>query len=398
MSYILSKKALQISPSVTLEITAKAKAMKAKGIDVVNFGAGEPDFETPSNIKGEGISAIKSGKTRYTPASGIVELKEAICNKFNNDNNLLYKLGNIVISNGAKQSIYNALLAIINPGDEVIIPVPYWVSYPELIKLADGKPVLIKTKEENSFKYEMDDLNKALTSKTKAIILNSPNNPTGSIYSKEELAEIADWVVKNNIFVISDEIYEKLVYDTEKHISIASLNDEIKNLTIVINGMSKAYAMTGWRIGYAAANEEIAKLMSNIQSHTTSNPCSISQYASVEGLVGDQSSVEYMKKHFAERRNVMVDMVNSIKGLSCRKPKGAFYVMVNFKNIKGKNIAGTKVESSLDFAKLLLDKVKVAVIPGIAFGNDDYIRLSYATSMENIKEGLRRIKQIVEEK
>lgn len=398
MSYILSKKALQISPSVTLEITAKAKAMKAKGIDVVSFGAGEPDFETPSNIKDEGINAIKSGKTRYTPASGIVELKEAICNKFNNDNNLLYKPGNIVISNGAKQSIYNALLAIINPEDEVIVTVPYWVSYPELIKLVDGKPVLIKTKEENNFKYEMNDLNKALTSKTKAIILNSPNNPTGSIYSKEELVEIADWAVKNNIFVISDEIYEKLVYDTEKHISIASLNDEIKNLTIVINGMSKAYAMTGWRIGYAAANEEIAKLMSNIQSHATSNPCSISQYASVEGLVGDQSSVEYMKKHFEERRNVMVDMVNSIEGLSCRKPKGAFYVMVNLKNIKGKTIAGMKVESSLDFAKLLLDKVKVAVIPGIAFGDDDYIRLSYATSMENIKEGLRRIKQIVEEK
>lgn len=396
MNKKLSEKGLKISPSVTLEITAKAKAMKAEGIDVVSFGAGEPDFNTPENIIAEGIKSIKEGKTRYTPASGIIELKEAICNKFNKDNGLNYSTNNIIISSGAKHSIYNALMAITNPGDEIIISVPYWVSYPELIKIAGGVPVMIKTKEENGFKYTVDDLNNVMTKNTKAIILNSPNNPTGTFYTLEELEKIADWAIKNEIFIISDEIYEKLVYDGEKHISIASLNDEIKDLTIVINGMSKAYAMTGWRIGYAAANTDIIKIMSNVQSHTTSNPCSISQYASVEGLLGNQDSVQKMKVHFEERRNVMVDMVNSINGLSCRKPKGAFYVMVNITKIKGKTIRGMKIESSLDFAKLLLDEGKVAVIPGIGFGDDDYIRLSYATSMENIKEGLTRIKNIVE--
>ena len=398
MNIKLSEKGLKISPSVTLEITAKAKSMKDQGIDVVSFGAGEPDFNTPENIVEEGIKAIKEGKTRYTPASGILELKEAVCEKLKRDNNLTYSPKNIIISSGAKHSIYNALMAITNPGDEIIISVPYWVSYPELIKLAGGKPIFIKTKEENDFKYTLEDLNNALSDKTKAIILNSPNNPTGTFYNKNELEKIADWAVKNNIFVISDEIYEKLVYDGENHVSIASLDEKIKDLTILINGMSKAYAMTGWRIGYAAANEEITKVMSNIQSHTTSNPCSISQYASVEGLSGDQSSVEKMKKHFEERRNFMVDTVNSIEGLSCRKPKGAFYVMVNITKIKGKTIRGMKIEDSLDFAKLLLDEGNVAVIPGIGFGDDDYIRLSYATSMENIEKGLSRIKTIIEDK
>ena len=398
MNTKLSEKGLKISPSVTLEITAKAKSMKDQGIDVVSFGAGEPDFNTPENIVEEGIKAIKEGKTRYTPASGILELKEAVCEKLKRDNNLTYSPKNIIISSGAKHSIYNALMAITNPGDEIIISVPYWVSYPELIKLAGGKPIFIKTKEENDFKYTLEDLNNALSDKTKAIILNSPNNPTGTFYNKNELEKIADWAVKNNIFVISDEIYEKLVYDGENHVSIASLDEKIKDLTILINGMSKAYAMTGWRIGYAAANEEITKVMSNIQSHTTSNPCSISQYASVEGLSGDQSSVEKMKKHFEERRNFMVDTVNSIEGLSCRKPKGAFYVMVNITKIKGKTIRGMKIEDSLDFAKLLLDEGNVAVIPGIGFGDDDYIRLSYATSMENIEKGLSRIKTIIEDK
>ncbi len=395
MSLNLSEKGLKISPSVTLEITAKAKAMKAEGIDVISFGAGEPDFNTPENIRKEGIKAIEEGLTRYTPASGIVQLKEAVCKKFKKENNLNYSPKNIIISSGAKHSISNALMAILNPGDEVIIAVPYWVSYPEMVKISGGTPVYIHTKEENDFKFTISDLNQALNDKTKAIILNSPSNPTGSIYTKEELSEIANWAIKNNIFVISDEIYERLVYDGE-HISIASINDDIKNQTIVINGMSKAYAMTGWRIGYAAANEEIVKVMSNIQSHTTSNPCSISQYASVEGLLGDQSNVEKMKKQFENRRNYMVDTINSIEGLSCRKPKGAFYIMVNISQLKGKTIKGNKIEGSLDFAKVLLDESKVAVIPGIGFGDDNYIRLSYATSMENIEEGLKRIKNIVE--
>ena len=295
MKFHLSEKGLKISSSVTLEITAKAKSMKAKGIDVISFGAGEPDFNTPENIRKEGIRAIEEGLTKYTPASGISELKEAICKKFKEDNNLEYSVENIVVSNGAKHSIYNALMAILNPGEEVIIGVPYWVSYPELIKLAGGEPVFIHTLEEKEFKFTVEDLEKVKTNKTKAIILNSPSNPTGSIYYREELEAIAEWAVENNIFVISDEIYEKLIYDGE-HISIASINEDIKDLTIVINGMSKAYAMPGWRIGYLAAHKEIAKVISNIQSHTTSNPCSISQYASVVGLTGEQNAVYEMKK------------------------------------------------------------------------------------------------------
>jgi len=396
MKFNLSEKGLKISSSVTLEITAKAKSMKAKGIDVISFGAGEPDFNTPENIRKEGVRAIEEGLTKYTPASGINELKEAVCKKFKRDNNLEYSIENIVISNGAKHSIYNALMAILNPEEEVIVGIPYWVSYPELIKIAGGKPIFIHTKEENDFKFTVADLEKARTNKTKAIILNSPSNPTGSIYYKEELEKIAKWAVDNNIFVISDEIYEKLIYDGE-HVSIASINDDIKDLTIVINGMSKAYAMPGWRIGYLAAHKEIANVISNIQSHTTSNPCSISQYASVAGLTGDQNIVYEMKKEFEKRRNYMVEMINSIKGLSCKKPKGAFYIMVNISQLKGTTIKGRNINSSLDFAKVLLEEGKVAVVPGIGFGDDNYIRLSYATSMKNIEKGLKRIKKIVEE-
>lgn len=391
----LSTKGLSISSSVTLEITAKAKDMRDQGIDVISFGAGEPDFITPKNIRQEGIRVIEEGLVKYTAASGIIELKEAICKKFKKENNLDYSSENIIISNGAKQSIYNALMAIMNPGDEVIIGVPYWVSYPELIKISGGEPVYIQTKEDRNFKFNVEDLNKVLTDRTKAIILNSPSNPTGSIYDEQELKEIADWAVKNDILIISDEIYEQLTYD-ENHVSIASLNDDIKDRTIVINGMSKAYAMTGWRIGYAAAHKDIVRVMSNLQSHTTSNPCSISQYASVVGLSGDQSNVMKMKKYFKERRNYMVEIINNIKGLSCKKPGGAFYIMVNITNIKGKVFNDVKIDTSLDLAKILLDNGKVAVIPGIGFGDDDYIRLSYATSIENIKEGLKRIKDIIE--
>lgn len=395
MNFNLSEKGLKISPSVTLEITAKAKTMKAKGIDVISFGAGEPDFNTPESIRKEGIRAIEEGLTKYTAASGIAELKEAICKKFKGDNDLEYTSENIIISSGAKHSIYNALMAILNPGDEVIIGVPYWVSYPELIKLAGGNPVLLHTREENDFKFSIEDLDIIKSDKTKAIILNSPSNPTGAIYNKDELEKIAEWAVKNKIFVISDEIYEKLVYDGE-HISIASLNEDIKNLTIVINGMSKAYAMTGWRIGYLATHKDIAKVISNIQSHTTSNPCSISQYASVVGLNGDQTDVYKMKEQFEKRRNYMVETINSIKGLSCRKPKGAFYIMVNISQLKNSIIKGNNINSSLDLARVLLDEGRVAVIPGIGFGDDNYIRLSYATSMENVEEGLKRIKEILE--
>lgn len=397
MSSDLSKRALGISPSLTLEITDKAQKMKKSGIDIIGFGAGEPDFNTPENIQNAGIEAIKAGKTRYTAASGIPELKTAICEKLKRDNNLEYDNSNILISSGAKHSIFNAFYAILNPGDEVIIPVPYWVSYPEFVKVVGGIPVLVKTTEDNGFKYTKECLESAITKKTKAIILNSPSNPTGTVYTKAELEMIAEIAVKNNIFVISDEIYEKLVYDGEEHISIASINEDIKKLTIVINGMSKAYAMTGWRIGYAAADSEIVKVMSNVQSHTTSNACSVSQYASVEALTGDQSVICDMIKEFDKRRVYMVDRISKINYLSCRKPKGAFYVMANISAAKGKTIRGREIKDSLDFTSLLLEEAEVAVVPGIAFGDDDYVRLSYATSMDNIEKGLDRIEKVLAE-
>lgn len=392
---MLSKKAMKISPSLTLAITAKAKKMKAEGVDVIGFGAGEPDFNTPKNIQQAAIKAIESGQTRYTPASGIIELKEAIVNKLKRDNNLTYKTSQIVISTGAKQCLANAFQAILNPGDEVLIGAPYWVSYPELVQLADGVATFVETQENNSFKLTIEALEKAVNDKTKAMILNSPNNPTGTAYTKEELEKIATFAQKHDIIIISDEIYEKLLYGESGHISIASLSEDAYNRTIVINGVSKAYAMTGWRIGYAAASEKITSLMSNIQSHTTSNPCSISQYASVEALNGDQSEVERMKQEFKKRRDFMVDRINSINNLSCVKPEGAFYVMVNISKVLNKEVDGKIIKDSLTFSDLLLEKEKVAVIPGIAFGVDDFIRLSYATSMENIEKGLNRIEDFV---
>lgn len=392
---MLSEKAMEISPSLTLAITAKAKKMKAEGIDVIGFGAGEPDFNTPKNIQQAAIKAIEAGQTRYTAASGIIELKEAVVNKFKKDNNLTYKTSQIIISTGAKQCLANIFQSILNPGDEVLIGAPYWVSYPELVQLADGVPTFVDTEESNSFKLTIESLEKAVTKKTKAMILNSPNNPTGTAYMKEELEKIATFAQKHDIIIISDEIYEKLLYGESGHISIASLSEDAYNRTIVINGVSKAYAMTGWRIGYAAASEKITSLMSNIQSHTTSNPCSISQYASVEALNGDQSEVEKMKQEFKKRRDFMVDKINSINNLSCVKPEGAFYVMVNISKVLNKEVDGKIIKDSLTFSDLLLEKEKVAVIPGIAFGVDDFIRLSYATSMENIEKGLNRIEDFV---
>lgn len=391
----LSSKGKGISSSVTLAITAKAKTLKEQGVDVVSFGAGEPDFNTPENIQEAGIKAIKKGLTRYTPASGILELKEAICKKFLKDNHLEYKPSQIVISNGAKHSLYNTLMAICNPGDEVIVPIPYWVSYPELVKLVDGVPIYVETKEEDNFKYTKASLLNAITNKTKAIILNSPNNPTGVVYTKEELEMVAEIAIKHDLIIISDEIYEKLVYDGVKHISIASLSEEIKKRTVVINGVSKAYAMTGWRIGYAASEEEIAKIMSNIQSHATSNPNSLAQYASVEALNGPQDAIELMRKEFEKRRNYMVEKINSIANISCSKPDGAFYVMVNISKLIGKTIKGFEIKSSLDLCAALLEVEKVAAIPGAGFGSDNYIRLSYATSLKNIIEGLNRIEKFL---
>ncbi|MEG2353109.1 MAG: pyridoxal phosphate-dependent aminotransferase [Clostridium sp.] len=388
---IYSKKAEQISASLTLAITAKAKQMKADGIDVIGFGAGEPDFDTPENIQNAAIMAIKSGKTRYTAASGIPELKDAIIEKFKNDNNLSYSQSQIIISTGAKQCLANTFQAILNPGDEVIVASPYWVSYPELIQLADGIPVLVDTKEENEFKYDLNELDSYVNNNTKAILINSPNNPTGTVYTLEELSSIAELAKKHDLIIVSDEIYENLLYGEVKHVSIASISEDAYNRTVVINGVSKSYAMTGWRIGYAAANEKITKLMSNVQSHTTSNPNSIAQYASVEALSGDQSEIKKMIEEFKRRRDFMVEEINSIDNLSCIKPKGAFYVMINISKVIGKECNGEKITGSLNLSRILLENEKVAVIPGIAFGVDEFIRLSYATSMENIKTGLLRI-------
>lgn len=394
---MISLKASGISPSPTLAIDSKFKEMKANGEDVVGFGAGEPDFDTPQHIKNAAIEAINAGFTKYTPAAGTIALRKAVADKFLRDNGLSYDVQNIVISNGAKHSLVNAFMAICNPGDEVIVPAPFWVSYTEMIKLADGVPVVITASEDNNFKVSVEDLEKAVTPKTKALVLNSPSNPTGMVYTKEELKAIADFAVKHNIYVISDEIYEKLIYEGE-HISIASFNDKIKNLTIVINGVSKTYAMTGWRIGFAAANAKIAKAMANIQSHAASNPNSIAQAATVAALEGGEDEVEEMKRHFKQRRDFMVDEINSIEGVSCKKPQGAFYIMMNISELIGKEYYGKVINNADDFAELFLNIAQVAVVPGTGFGADKYVRWSYATSMENITEGLNRLKKFLDKK
>lgn len=391
----LSRKAQAIEPSLTLAITAKAKEMKEKGIDVISFSAGEPDFNTPKNIINAAIKAMEDGNTKYTSVNGILQLREAICKKFKDDNGLEYNPSQIVVSTGAKQSLANTFLAILNPGDEVIVSTPYWVSYPELIKLADGKPVFVEGDEKSNYKFTKENLEKAVTAKTKAIVLNTPNNPTGTIYNKEELEVIADFAKKYNIIIISDEMYEKLIYDNENHISIASLSKDAYERTIVINGLSKSYAMTGWRIGYCAAREKIAKLMISIQSHVTSNVCSITQYAALEALNGPQDEITKMINEFEKRRNYMINRIESIDNLSIVKPKGAFYIMINIENCLGKEINGKILNDSMEFCASLLENEKLAVIPGKAFGLNNYIRVSYATSMEAIKEGLNRIESFI---
>lgn len=391
----LSNKYMGINASPTLAIDSKFKQMKADGLDVVGFGAGEPDFDTPKHIKQAAIDAINNNLTKYTPASGTLELKKAICKKFKDDNGLSYEPNQIVVSNGAKHSLVNAFGALLNPGDEVIIPAPFWVSYPEMVKYCDGVPVVIHTTEADGFKFTAEQFENAITNKTKALVLNSPSNPTGMMYSKAELEAIADVAVKHNIYVISDEIYEKLVYTDTKHISIASLNNKIKDLTIVINGVSKTYAMTGWRIGFTASNPELAKLMGNVQSHVTSNPNSIAQAATVAALLGPKDDLEIMKKAFDERRKHMVERINRIDGVSCIMPEGAFYVMMNISKLFGKTIAGTVVNSAEDFANVFLDKCLVAVVPGTSFEAREFVRWSYATSMENIDEGLNRLEKLL---
>lgn len=394
MQTYISEMAKAVSPSPTLFLDAKFKQMKKEGIPVVGFGAGEPDFATPENINKAAIAAIENGFTKYTPASGTVELKQAICKKFKDDCGLDFGIENIVVSNGAKHSLTNIFMAICEKGDEVIIPAPFWVSYPEMVKMAGGVPKYLNTSEENDFKFSPEELEAAITPKTRALILNTPSNPTGMVYTEDVLKKIADIAVKHNIYVILDEIYEKLIYEGE-HISIATFGEEIKNLTIIVNGMAKAYAMTGWRIGYTASNASVAKAMSNIQSHATSNPNSIAQAASVEALLGDQSSVDAMRTEYIKRRDYMVDRINSMDGISCRKPNGAFYIFMNVKELLGKERYGKVFNTASELCDDILERALVAMVPSEGFGIDGYVRLSYATSMENIKEGLDRIEKYI---
>ena len=383
----LAKRVEDVAASITLAITAKARKMKAEGKSITNFAAGEPDFDTPANIKAAAVSAITRGFTKYTPASGTNELKAAICDKFRKDNGLSYKPSQVVVSCGAKHSLYNIFQALCEKGDEVIIPSPYWVSYPEMVKLSGATPVIVKTTSANGFRLTEKDLEKATTKRTKALILNSPSNPTGSVYCIENLSMVAKWAEERNIFVISDEIYEKLIYDNLTHISIASLSKKMHELTIVVNGVSKSYSMTGWRIGYLAGNELLVASINKIQSHSTSNPTSISQMAALEALKGKQDFIAEAYKEFAARRDYLAARISEIEKLSFFKPSGAFYLF--------SNISKTGMDS-MTFAKRLLEEAHVAVIPGIAFGWDTHVRMSFAAGMEEIKEGMNKLTRWLE--
>jgi aspartate aminotransferase len=377
----ISARAAQLTPSLTLAIDSKAKAMKAEGIDICGFGAGEPDFDTPEHIKEAAIAALQAGFTKYTPSSGLPELRQAIADKFAADNGLEYRASQVIVSNGAKHSCYNAVLATCERGDEVIIPAPYWVSYPDMIRLAGAEPVIVQTSERNGWKMTAEEFENAMTPRTKMVVLNSPGNPTGSVYSREELEGIVNVAAEEDIYILSDEIYEKLVYDGAEHVSVASLSKQAYDLTITVNGFSKSYAMTGWRLGYMGAPEAIARAVDSIQSHSTSNPCSFAQKGAIAALKGDQQPLSDMHDEFDMRRNYMFDRISKIPNISAVKPLGAFYVLVNISQLG---------LTSQNFADRLLSKANVAIVPGAAFGDDRTVRLSYATSIDIIKKGLDR--------
>ncbi|MCL2593262.1 MAG: pyridoxal phosphate-dependent aminotransferase [Defluviitaleaceae bacterium] len=389
----LSEMALNVKESSTLSITAMAKQLSEQGADLAAFTAGEPDFDTPEHIKKAAIDATNSGFTKYTPSSGTVDLRKAICAKLKKDNSLSYEPNQIVVSNGAKHSLSNIFLSILNKNDEVIIPAPFWLSYPEMVHIAGGKSIIVHTSSENGFKLTVTELEKAYTKNTKALILNSPNNPTGAVYSKEELEQIAEFAIKNDIIVIADEIYENLVYSGIQHISIASLSEEIFKRTIIVNGFSKGYAMTGWRLGYTASSKEIADAMGNIQSHMTSNPNSMAQKGAVVALTGDQASVENMRVEFEKRRNYIYDRAKNIPLISCNKPDGAFYLFIDVSGLLNDSLKSAK-----DIADVLLKEYSVVVVPCADFGFPNHIRLSYAISMEDITKGMDRIEKFVSEK
>ncbi len=397
MPLTLSERTLAISPSVTLAIDARAKQLRAEGQDVIGFSAGEPDFCTPEYINDAGKFAIDAGITRYTPVAGTLDLRQKICEKFHHDNAVDYTPAEILVSNGAKQALFMALCAILNPGDEVLLPTPCWVSYPEMIRMAGGTPVMIHGCEENNFVVTAEMMRPYVTEHTKALIINTPNNPNGCVWNREELAAIADLAVECGFYVISDEIYEKLIYDDEKHCCMASFGPEIKKQCIVVNGVSKTYAMTGWRIGYAAGPKNVIKAMTSFQSHATSGANSIAQYAAATALSCGDKYILSMIDEYNGRRRLMYRLVNEIDGMSCKLPKGAFYIMASLKQIIGRSHKGQVITGSTRFAELLLDEKRVAVVPALAFGDDNYIRLSYATSRQNIVEGMARIKEFVSE-
>lgn len=391
----LSKLALAVEPSSTMAIDAMFKQMKADGMDVIGFGAGEPDFPTPIHIKEAGIAAINNNDTRYTPASGTLELRNAIAKRLQEDCGITYTAAEISVSNGAKPCVCVALQALVNPGDEIILPAPFWVSYIELVRMAGGVPVVVYATEAEDFKISAEKLEAAITPKTKAIMLNNPSNPTGMMYTRTELEAIAKVCIEKDIYVISDEIYYRLVYDRNEFISFASISPEAKERTIIVNGVSKSYAMTGWRIGYTAAPAPIAKVIANYLSHSTGSACAISQKAAVMALSAPQDSIEEMRVAFEDRRNYMVERMNKIEGVSCINPDGAFYVMMNIKQLLGKELFGTVINSADEFASIFLKYGKVAVVPGTGFSAPNFVRWSYATSMENISEGLRRLECVL---
>lgn len=392
---MLSDRARSLKPSPTLAITAKEKALRAQGLDVVGFGAGEPDFDTPIHIKKAAIDAILDGYTKYTPASGSEELKDAIIAKFKRDNDLEYKREEVIVTCGGKHALYNLFQAIFQEGDEVIIPVPYWVSYPAMAELAGATPVFVETHEEEEYQLSPEELKRHITGKTKGIVLNYPSNPAGSVYRRPNLEALGKIAVENNIYLISNEIYDKIVYDDYVHTSIASLGQPIKEMTVITHAVSKTYAMTGWRIGFAAGKKEIIQAMANIQSQSTSNPTSISQKAAVAALTGPQGFVDFMIKEFKKRRDFLVEGLNSIDGVTCYNPRGAFYVFPSFRSLLGRTYKGKRVETTAQFTEILLEDFHVAVVPGGEFGKEGYLRLSFATSMDVIEKGLQRITRAV---
>ena len=391
----LSTLAEAVHASSTMAIDSMYKNMKAQGIDVVGFGAGEPDFPTPDNIKEACIRALNENKTKYTAASGIIELKKAVCQRMKEDCGVDYQPSQVVIASGAKHIVYLTVRALVNPGDEVVIPAPYWVSYSEIVRMCGGIPVIAQTREEDEFKLTPQELDEAITDNTKCVLFNSPSNPTGMMYTREELRALADVCIARDVYIIADEIYYKLVYDGREFVSVAALGEDVKERTILINGVSKSYAMTGWRIGYSLAPEHITKVMSNYVSHSTAAPSTLSQWAAVEALTGPQDTVETMRQAFEARRNYMVDRVNSMELVSCLKPEGAFYIMMNIRKVFGKKCGDVVIDSCDTFASQLLEKGLVAVVPGSGFDAPDYVRWSYATSLENIKEGMDRLEKFL---